>query len=233
MQDSRVIPVLFDLDLKDLTGPLSQFQAKKTNIEAVRDIVSSINKVSQNPADGALCNKLVDNLWHVLEQKLGDIQSSTVRKGGPRQEEVLEQLVETVRSLDIRLRDGAPSSLRDPENGKGRASQSPIVKDLAGRFSRNGEIYVGLLMLAGMSESDFPWLADVIRFIHAGLDSGDREKFEKAEKTLRVLSDSLNSPEISMQLLSQTSKGARSVLSHLAPAIKDYLGIVELIGFTD
>jgi hypothetical protein len=38
MQDGRVIPLLLDLDLKELSGPLAQFQAKKADVAGIKDL---------------------------------------------------------------------------------------------------------------------------------------------------------------------------------------------------
>lgn len=36
IQDSKVIPLLLDIDKKDVSGPLAQFQAKKVDVEEIR-----------------------------------------------------------------------------------------------------------------------------------------------------------------------------------------------------
>ena len=44
MQDGRVIPLLLDLELKDLSGPLAQFQAKKCDQVGIKELMIDLNK---------------------------------------------------------------------------------------------------------------------------------------------------------------------------------------------
>ena len=39
MEDGRVIPLLLDIDFKEITGPLAQFQAKKVDKSGINDVV--------------------------------------------------------------------------------------------------------------------------------------------------------------------------------------------------
>lgn len=48
MQQGRVIPLLYDLKFQDITGPLAQFQAKKADKPSVRELVGSINRLSDH-----------------------------------------------------------------------------------------------------------------------------------------------------------------------------------------
>lgn len=55
MEDGRVIPLLLDLDLKEISGPLAQFQAKKADNGGIKDASirpkqSSINSRSRATA---------------------------------------------------------------------------------------------------------------------------------------------------------------------------------------
>lgn len=47
MQEGRVIPLLLDVEFKDIGGPLAQFQAKKVEKGGLWDVVSSINQLSE------------------------------------------------------------------------------------------------------------------------------------------------------------------------------------------
>jgi hypothetical protein len=48
MQQGRVIPLLFDVEFKDITGPLAQFQAKKVDKQGLSELVGSINRLSEH-----------------------------------------------------------------------------------------------------------------------------------------------------------------------------------------
>ena len=45
MQDGRVVPLLLDLDFKEISGPLSQFQAKKADGTGIKELASSLDKI--------------------------------------------------------------------------------------------------------------------------------------------------------------------------------------------
>jgi hypothetical protein len=48
MLEAKVIPLLFGLELSDLSGPLSQFQAQKVEQTGIVEVVRAINKVAEN-----------------------------------------------------------------------------------------------------------------------------------------------------------------------------------------
>lgn len=43
MQDGRVMPLLLDIDFKEVSGPLAQFQAKKAEQAGVKELIASLN----------------------------------------------------------------------------------------------------------------------------------------------------------------------------------------------
>ena len=91
MQGSRVIPLLLDLDFRDITGPLAQFQAKKVENVGLWEIVNSINQNATPPVPEARVKQLFDALWSALEQKIAAIPKQTaVAKHARSQPEVLK-----------------------------------------------------------------------------------------------------------------------------------------------
>jgi hypothetical protein len=46
MQRSRVIPLLLDLEFRDITGPPAQFQAKKVERTGLNEIIQSLNQLA-------------------------------------------------------------------------------------------------------------------------------------------------------------------------------------------
>src|SRR6266571_6593698 len=46
LQESRVVPLLLDLEFSEITGPLAQFQAKKVDKDGLSELVHSINAVA-------------------------------------------------------------------------------------------------------------------------------------------------------------------------------------------
>lgn len=101
---SRVVPLLFDVDFQDISGPLSQFQAKKISQEHIFDIVKSMNTASGNLVEPDRLQKLFDKFWTDLEGSIAKIPAPAATAKTKRdQGEVLEELVVTVRGLDNRL----------------------------------------------------------------------------------------------------------------------------------
>jgi hypothetical protein len=105
LQDSKVVPLLLDLDFSEISGPLAQFQAKKVDGPSIRDIVRSVNQVAASPLDNQRLDKLFDVLWQELEAQLESIRKQVPHITPRRpQHEVLEELVSTVRTMDQRTR---------------------------------------------------------------------------------------------------------------------------------
>jgi len=104
LEESRVVPYLFDLDTRELGGPLAQFQAKKTGRESTLDLLRSINQNADSPVDPGRLNELFDALWPKFEARLRTISavdesSQPLRTG----EEIMEEIVTTMRSLETRI----------------------------------------------------------------------------------------------------------------------------------
>jgi TIR domain-containing protein len=120
MQQGRVIPLLFNIEFRDISGPLAQFQAKKVDKAGLKDIVNSINRLSEEAISDARLSQLFEITWPTLEQKVSEISPNvpTTRHDRPAPE-ILEELVGIVRGLDLRLRETV-------EKGSGlrRAEQS-------------------------------------------------------------------------------------------------------------
>ncbi len=105
LENSRVIPFLLDLELRELTGPLAQFQAKKVTKESTHDLVRSVNSNADKPIDQARLVQLFELAWPRLETALAAIPASSNRVIPVRpQGEILEELVTTIRAMDTRTR---------------------------------------------------------------------------------------------------------------------------------
>lgn len=100
-----VCPYLLDIEIRDLTGPLSQFQAKKTNETSTRELLSAINDWASEPVSENTVQDLHEVMWPKLETKLAEIPEAQQRtEPQPRPEsEILEELVQTVRAMDRRF----------------------------------------------------------------------------------------------------------------------------------
>lgn len=105
LSDSAVCPYLLGIELRNFTGPLAQFQAKKTDKNSTLEMVQGINKKAPEPIDEPRLRELFEVLWPKLEQRLGEIPKSQIQTGQSTrsQPEILEDLVGTIRDIDRRL----------------------------------------------------------------------------------------------------------------------------------
>lgn len=105
MTESRVIPLLLDLDVRALDGPLAQFQAKKTDHDGLKDLVQLINLRSTDPMPEERLCQIFEWGWQDLERAIQAIPKETnspTARSRP-QGEVLEELVVTVRAIGSRV----------------------------------------------------------------------------------------------------------------------------------
>lgn len=190
MHEGRVVPLLFDIEFKDIAGPLAQFQAKKVEKAGLLDIVTSINKLSDSKLSDALLSRQFDALWAAFEQSLTNIPKNPAhtQKNRP-QHEILEELVSSIRGLDMRFRE------RQEENPRIRRRRTRfhpmMVRDLLHSSEFSPRDPIQLLLFASFMKDDFPWIyelgAEAYReAIHnSSNENTARRRFFSAIKMLR------------------------------------------------
>lgn len=165
MLDAKVIPLLFGLELSDLSGPLSQFQAQKVEEAGVMEVIRAINKVAEKPASAQIVDQLVPTLWPQLQETLSKIPAiAPTEKHKRPSHEILEELVTGVRGLSSRMRDLDPD-VSDKERFMRRRRMRfhpAMMEEFAFMSDENDDSPTVLLMVAGMVRDDFPWLAEVL-----------------------------------------------------------------------
>jgi len=107
LDNSYVCPYLLEIDESEIVGPLSQFQAKRTKKSSTLELVQSINEGTHNPLEEARLLQRFEALWPQLERALGEIPQDKAEGLEQRRttEEILEELVKTVRATDRRILD--------------------------------------------------------------------------------------------------------------------------------
>lgn len=102
---SRVVPLLLKLEFSGVSGPLTQFQAKKADKAGLRQLLSAINNFAgDSKIDEALIDKLFEALWPAFEAEIAKIPDHPAREKPNRPErEVLEELVVAVRGISLQL----------------------------------------------------------------------------------------------------------------------------------
>ncbi len=190
MLDAKVIPLLYGLEISDLSGPLSQFQAQKLEESGVMEIVKSINKVSETKTPEQIVEQLVPALWPRLKEALEAIPDTEPSEKHMRpQHEILEELVTSVRGVNSRMGELEELTVRD--DGYKRRRMRRIHPQMLGEMMRiSGEEGGGplqLLMLAGLYREDLPWLAEVLTEAYREIRDGRAESAERTTSRLRRL----------------------------------------------
>lgn len=166
MQDAKVIPLLFGLELSDLSGPLSQFQAIKVDQQGMLDVAKSINDVAENKAADATIEQLVPALWTQLEGKLAEIpDKGEAEKHMRPQTEILEDLVSQVRGLGARMRDFDPEMMEREIRyayPRSRDFDPRYLDEMMHTMMDTRDSDLSLALLAGFVRDRMPWLAEVL-----------------------------------------------------------------------
>lgn len=101
LTDSRVCPLLLDVQFSDLVGPLSQFQAKKADFAGISELVHDINRAMEHPLSESRLNRGLKALLPQLKDDLERIPEKKTPGSITRPEsEVLEDLVTAIRKLE-------------------------------------------------------------------------------------------------------------------------------------
>jgi hypothetical protein len=97
---STVVPLLDDLKPTDLTGPLSQFQAKTLDRDGLTDVVTAINAAMDAPLSDDRLTRAIARSWPDLETRIQHLRTSLPSHGTRRTErDLLEEILTRVRDL--------------------------------------------------------------------------------------------------------------------------------------
>ncbi|GGA16447.1 toll/interleukin-1 receptor domain-containing protein [Dyella nitratireducens] len=194
LEGGRVIPLLLDLDFRDISGPLAQFQAKKCEKNGLLETIQSINQSAANPTDERY-KQLFEALWPDLDKKISDIPkpSDPVRQTRT-QSEVLEELVGTVRTMESRLRE----SPDEPRQLRRRKRMHPMMlREFSHMFSEKRGDPISILMIASIFREDIPWLYEIGVDAYRHASGGNRSAASKAvHRFLRAIEAVRHSPFI-------------------------------------
>ncbi len=189
MEKGRVLPLLLDLDVREISGPLAQFQAKKAEKSGLMEAIVSINKASPNPEPEERVKALFEALWPQLEQKIAAIPKSTSSSKQTRsQADILEELVTSVRNLDARYReereDGVP-----PRRSKRAHMRTMMAEELLFRGSRDPRDPMSIMIAASFMREEHPWLYELAADVYAKLRDGDHNGAKQAAARLFELAE--------------------------------------------
>jgi TIR domain len=185
MQESRVMPLLLDLEFQDITGPLAQFQAKKFDRTGFSEVVISLNQNAQHPVPDARVKQLFEALWPELESKINNIPKiSNTTKLSRSQPEILEELVSSVRTLEARFREVVDESPRSSRNRKKRLHPM-MFHELRNMLAQKRGDPITLLMFSSLFREEAPWLYELGVEAYRASQNGDREGGTAARNRFR------------------------------------------------
>jgi hypothetical protein len=230
MHGSKVIPLLFNLEFSDVSGPLAQFQAKKCDREGLSEVVVSINKSSDSGVPDDRTNQLFTALWPELEKQLRGIphEAPTAKHMRP-QHEILEELVSAVRGLDVQFRDieGLIREEGPRPRRRWRHFHPMMVEEMMMHLGADeGEDPISLLMLAGFLRDDFPWLAEVLSDAYREMRAGDFKSSQRTIERLRRLLKTFGRREIMMEFTGP-SKEAHMLAMEMPRLLDHFLHRLE------
>ena len=191
MQGSRVIPLLLDLEFSDITGPLAQFQAKKVDRAGVFEVVHSLNHLAQTPVPDDRVRQLFDALWPELEKKVLAIPKSTgPAKHARPQAEVMEELVASVRTLDVRFRELGEDIPRS-HRFKFRRYHPMIFRDMRKMMGIKPGDPIFLLVLASLFRDEMPWIYELGMEAYRVARDGTAEEATAARRRFQRVADAM------------------------------------------
>ncbi|MFC0633182.1 toll/interleukin-1 receptor domain-containing protein [Brevundimonas balnearis] len=191
MEDGRVIPLRLDLDVSEISGPLTQFQSEKADDDGIKRLIFSLNKCAPVPIAEERLVRLFEPMWPDLKGKVEKIPASgSAPKKTRTQGEILEELVASVRSVEMKFRDVMDD---DPSGRRRNRRRVPpgMMMELAHRVGRGPGDPLQLLMFAGLLRDDFPWLYELAletyRCVRDGNAEAGRESADRFREALMVL----------------------------------------------
>jgi len=217
LEGSRVIPLLLDLDYREIGGPIAQFQAKKVEKTGLLETIQSINQQCTQPIAEDRYKQLFEALWPDLESKISSIPKSpsTVKHSRP-QADILEELVGAVRTMETRFRD-LPEAEQRPRR---QLKHHPMMLHHIGQMlSEKPGDPINLLIAASTFRDSAPWLYELgMEAYRANTASGNstasRKSIRKFMRAFELLDHGPFPPE-ELGIDSRTSRRFVRELEHM------------------
>lgn len=192
MENGRVIPLLLDVDVKEVTGPLAQFQAAKLDSAGVLNLILGLNKASSGPVPDQKIDKLFSALWADLEKQLAMVpKSATPTRQSRPQGEILEELVAGVRNVESRVRDIVDEDSFFRKRRKRHRVHPGMILDMSRQLSFRSRDPIQIMMLATLVRDEIPWLYELAleffrtrRISHGRFNDYARKQLQEALQML-------------------------------------------------
>lgn len=192
MQEAKVVPLLFDLDYSDISGPLAQFQAKKLDRDGVREVVNAVNKCVEKPTSDEVVEKRFGSLWSSFEESLKKVPAREASEKNKRtQSQILEELVSTVRALEMKFRESSLSSEIGPRSSRKRRFHPEMMFEF--RHLGRGEASTNIVLpaMAGFFRDEAPWISEILLDANRDLSDGSKARRVIGQRKLKGLASIL------------------------------------------
>lgn len=182
ISQTQVIPLLLDLSVRDLVGPLAQFQAVKVEREGLLKTISSLNRRTPKPLDESIVESRFDEQWEGLSEAIRAIPRTARRTKQTRPEEdILEELVTSVRSTNAMCQQIAQSEAKRSRYNAHRVFAtwlSRICEEL--NVEQDDPLF--LLVIASFFRDGFPWLYELGVDAHRMAIHGSLAEYDAARR---------------------------------------------------
>src|SRR5262249_22543548 len=106
MDKTYVIPYLIDLEPSEiLSGPLTQFQAKRANKLETWELVHTLNGALDNPLSDEQLKRGFERCWNELETALKNLPEPTSHQEKRTEDDKITEVLEVVRTLARTIND--------------------------------------------------------------------------------------------------------------------------------
>ncbi|MEP7222385.1 MAG: toll/interleukin-1 receptor domain-containing protein [Novosphingobium sp.] len=174
VDEGKLVPLLLGLDMKDLSGPLTRFQAKKTDKAGISEILTSINKASSTAIPDFRLNDLLDMAWDKLEEKIAAIPDAQLPVKAKRdQSEILEELVSGVRSVESRVRDMSDDDPMIYRKRRRMKMFPPMIDELVHMVGQGPDDPIQIIVISSFFRDDAPWLYEIGLLAYKAIREGN------------------------------------------------------------
>jgi hypothetical protein len=223
MEDGRVTPLLLDLDIKEISGPLAQFQARKADKSGIKQLVSDLNKSAPSATPKERLNQLFEPLYAALGDKIEAIPAPETGAEPTRPEgEILEELVASVRSVETRVRDAMDEDF-GPRRRSRRRIHPGMLMELTHSISDDPHDPIQLLVFFSLFKDDAPWLYELALELYRAITSRNLRKAQGARDKLKRALDMVRRGPF-LEMFGVNEKAAHMVLmdaSEFMPALRE------------
>lgn len=161
LSDNRVCTLLIDLEHRDVSSPLSQFNHTLPTKLGIRDLVFTLNNaLGENAIDHGILSEVFETFWPKFEASFNDILATTNNPAPVverEEKDILTEILSSVRGMDRRIRE-LESSKSESQKINPKLSESGIAfyrLEEGGFIARESILnQINSLISAGKSKDD-------------------------------------------------------------------------------